>query len=129
MYDLARLYLEIVNSAAAELEGGKGTATWGDEGYYFAENGVHYWQDVAGWVAEEAYKQGYLKSGSVSARGSDEEGLLKLAGPAVWNFGASCESIRAKKLFGWDPREKELKDEIAEIVRSEAGLAGITKGA
>jgi hypothetical protein len=47
----------------------------------------------------------------------------------VWNFGASCESIRAKKLFGWDPREKELKDEIAEIVRSEAGLAGITKGA
>jgi hypothetical protein len=128
LYDLARLYLEIVDSAATELEGGKGEATWGKEGYYFAENGVHYWHDVSSWVAEEAYKQGYLQSGSLSARQSDEKELLKLVGPAVWNLGASCKAIRAKKLFGWDSREKELKEEIAEIVRSEAERAGITRG-
>jgi hypothetical protein len=40
--DLARLYEEIVESAVQELEGGKGKATWGQEGYYFADNGVHY---------------------------------------------------------------------------------------
>jgi hypothetical protein len=122
------LYLHIVDSAAAELEGRQGPATWGNEGYYFAENGVHYWQDIAGWVAEEAFRQGYLQTGSISSQGSDEEELLKQTGPAVWNFRASCKSIRAKKLFGWDYKEKELKDEIPEIVRSEAERAGITKG-
>jgi hypothetical protein len=40
-------------------------------------------------------------------------------------LGASCKSIRARELFGWEPKERELKDEIAEIVRSEAERAGI----
>jgi hypothetical protein len=40
--DLARLYEHVVDSAVTELEGGEGKASWGDEGYYFAENGVHY---------------------------------------------------------------------------------------
>lgn len=44
--DLARLYLEVVESAAVELEGKKGKATWGEEGYYFAENGVHYVREL-----------------------------------------------------------------------------------
>lgn len=44
--DLARLYLEVIESAVAEFDekerGVKGKATWGEEGYYFTENGVHY---------------------------------------------------------------------------------------
>jgi nucleoside-diphosphate-sugar epimerase len=127
IYDLARLYLEIIESAAIELDGGKGKATWGTEGYYFAENGVHYWQDVTDRIAEEAYRQGYIKRGGDSDRVIDDKELLKAAGPALWNLGASCKSIRSKELFGWEPREKELKDEIGEIVRSEAKRVGITK--
>jgi hypothetical protein len=126
VYDLARLYLDIINSAAIELDGGKGVATWGNDGYYFAETGVHYWQDVTAWLAEEADKQGFLKSGNILTLGSDEEEVFKTAGLAIFNSTRSCKSIRAKKLFGWDRRERELKDEIAEIVRSEAELAGIT---
>jgi len=61
---LARFYLELIESAATELEGGIGAATWGNKGYYFAENGIHYWQDFAKWIAEEAEKQGVLTSGS-----------------------------------------------------------------
>jgi hypothetical protein len=86
---------------------------------------VHYWQDVATWLAEEADKQGYLKGGNVLTQKSDEEDLFKMVGPALFNYRRSCRSIRAKKLFGWCCREKELKDEIGEIVRSEAELAGI----
>lgn len=127
IYDLTRLYLNIIESTVAELEGGKGTATWGNGGYYFAENGVHYWQDVADWIAQEAYKQGYLRTGSVSAPGQVEKELLKPVGVALWNIGASCKSIRAKELFGWAPEEEELKNEIPAIVKSEAERAGIRK--
>lgn len=123
---MARLYLEIIESAATELDGGKGKATWGNEGYYFAENGVHYWQDVADWVIEEAEEQGYIQSGSVSTQKSDDRELLKAAGPALWNVGASCKYIRGRKLFNWEPREKQLKDEMGEIVRSEAERSGFT---
>lgn len=126
MYDLARLYLNIIDSAVTELQGGKGAATWGTEGYYFAENGVHYWQDVAGWLAEEADKQGCLKGGNSLTVEANEDEVFKYVGPAVFNCMSSCKSIRAKKLFSWGCREKELKDEIEEIVRSEAELAGIT---
>lgn len=127
MYDLGRLYLDIINSAVTELQGGKSAATWGTEGYYFAENGVHYWQGVAAWVAEEAEKQGFLKAGNALTVESIEDERFKYVGPAVLNSGSSCKSIRANKLFGWGCREKELKDEIEEIVRSEAELARITK--
>lgn len=128
MYDLARLYINIIESAAKELEGGKGAATWGDEGYYFAENGVHYWQDVAGWLAEEASRQGCLNVANDSTLDSDEVEAFKWGGPALLNSGASCKSIRANKLFGWSCKEKELKDEIPEIVRSEAKLIVGAKG-
>lgn len=104
-----------------------GTATWGDEGYYFAENGTHYWQDVADWITQEAFKQGYLRTELVSAPGPDEKELLKSAGVALWNIGASCRSIRARELFGWAPKEQELKDEIPIIVKSEAERAGIKR--
>jgi hypothetical protein len=121
------LYIDIIDSAAKELNGEVGRATWGNEGYYFAENGVHYWQDVAKWLAQEADRQGLLKGANDPTLGSDEEEILKYAGSALLNFGASCKSIRAKKLFGWNCKEKELKDEIPEIVRSEAELAGIKR--
>jgi hypothetical protein len=85
------------------------------------------WQDVADKIAQEANKQGFLKSSSVTKLEESETDLLKPAGPALWNLGASCNSIRAQKLFGWEPKEKELKDEIAEIVRSEAERGGIAE--
>jgi hypothetical protein len=44
VYDLSRLYLLLIDAAA---DGGKGV-TWGQEGYYLAENGVHCWQEVGG---------------------------------------------------------------------------------
>jgi hypothetical protein len=71
-------------------------------------------------------KQGYLQGGSL-AKGTNDKELLKAAGPALFNIGASCKYIRGRKLFGWEPKEMELKDGIGEIVRSEAQRAGCKK--
>lgn len=102
------------------MQAKKGKATWNEEGYYFAENGVHYWQDVADRIASEAFKQGYLKGQSEGAEVIPMEVLLKATGPAPLNMGATCKSYRAEKLFRWKPTQGDLRDEIAEIVRSEA---------
>ncbi|PVH81839.1 NAD(P)-binding protein [Cadophora sp. DSE1049] len=127
IYDLARLYMEVIDSALAELQAKKAKATWNKKGYYFAENGVHYWQDVADWVANDAGKQGFLKSQDGEAKVIEMSELLKATGPAPLNMGATCKSYRAEKLFGWKPKEGDLRDEIANIVRSEAERAGLGK--
>ncbi|KAG8627231.1 hypothetical protein KVT40_004714 [Elsinoe batatas] len=51
--DLADLFVRLVEEA---VKGG-GEATWGREGYYFAEDGEFYWGDVSEWVLEEVRKK------------------------------------------------------------------------
>jgi len=70
-----------------------------------------------------------LTSKDAEAKVIEMSELLKATGPAPLNVGATCKSHRAEKLFGWKPREGDLKDEIAEVVRSEAERAGLGKGA
>ena len=105
----------------------EGNATWGQKGYYFAEYGVHYWQDVADAIAEEVYKQGFLESEDVVKLEAGERDLLKPVDHALWNVGASCRYDRAEELFGWEPREKGLMDEIGEIVRTEVERGGFKR--
>jgi hypothetical protein len=57
--------------------------------------------------------------------GESERNLLKSIGPALWNLGSSCKYVRAKKLFGWDPKELPLEKEIAQVVKSEALALGL----
>jgi hypothetical protein len=52
---------------------------------------------------------------------------LSRVGVALWNKLNDCKAIKAGKLFGWAPKEGSLRDEIPEIVRSEAELLGLTK--
>ena len=66
IHDLTEIYLHVVEDAISELVGKKSSSTWNVEGYYFAENGRHYWQEVAKWIAEEATKQGFIKDGGGS---------------------------------------------------------------
>ena len=124
----------------SELQGGEqapstSNATWNNAGYYFAENGIHHWQDVEEWVVEEAVRQGYFPSSALSpseARvGRSEkteltkEELTKAAGFALFNSETSCKSVRARKLFGWEPKQGGLREEMARIVKGEAERAGL----
>ena len=123
IYDLSQLYLSLLESAMTEIGGKAGNATWDKKGYYFAENGKHYWNEVVKWIAEEALVQGYMK-----IKGASDEKREDLAsvGPALWNDGYTCKSIRGEKLFGWKPKQGDLRNEISKIVRSEAARLGIT---
>lgn len=125
--DLANLYLQVIESAISEIDGKKGRATWNEEGYYFAENGRHYWQEVAGWIADEAAKQGLLKSGGVTELDEEDEKQLAKAGLSIYNLVSDCKAFRAEKLFGWKPKEGPLKNEIPNVVSSEAKRLGLTK--
>ncbi|KAL2073862.1 hypothetical protein VTL71DRAFT_11188 [Oculimacula yallundae] len=127
--NLSNLYLAVIESALAEMQAKTGKATWNSEGYYFAENGFHHWQDVADWVFDEAVKQGYLENQSGNQEGVEMDVMLSAAGPALLNVSSTCKSYRAEKLFGWKPAQGDLKDEIAAIVKSEAERAGLLKGA
>ncbi len=122
--DLTPIYLHLIESALTELNGGKGQATWNDEGYYFAENGWHYWKEVAEWIADEAAAQGYISRSAVKETSKQE---LDLMGVAVWNRSWDCKSVRARKLFGWEPKQGAVRDEIPTIVRSEAERLRLAK--
>jgi hypothetical protein len=56
IYDLTNVYLQVIQDALGEVEGKKGRSTWNEQGYYFAESGKHYWQEVARWIGEECAK-------------------------------------------------------------------------
>lgn len=118
--DLAKLYISIIESAVLELEGKEGKATWNEGGYYFAETGRLYWQEVADWIAFEAVRQGFFQDSNPTEADEDDRKELFKVGVALWNLGVDCEAHRAHKLFGWTPTEEPLIAEIPEIVRTEA---------
>jgi hypothetical protein len=125
IHDLSNLYLPVIEDAISSLEGTEGRTTWNEAGYYFAENGRHYWQHVSGWVAEEAVKQGLINDATATDLDEGDQKELDKAGLALWNLVSDCKSIRGQRLFGWAPKEGTLKDEIPDIVRSEAKRLGL----
>lgn len=127
VYDVSALFLEIINAAIGELEGRSWGATWGKEGYYFCVQGKFYWQQVAGWIAKEAAKQGFIKSAELKVMEEGEEKDLERIGVALWNLGSDCESIRGGKLFGWEPETRDLEGEVPAIVSNEAQRLGLEK--
>lgn len=69
------------------------------------------WQDVAGWILEEAERMGLLKSGKKDKKEGEVAGSVGLA---VGNFGVSCKGYRAERLFGWEPREGGVRETIGQ---------------
>ena len=124
VYDLSKCFLGLVESA---LRGGS-KATWGKEGYYFTENGEHVWGEVAKMVAMEAHKQGFIPTDQVSIVTSGEANQLTGRGAILWAANSRCKAIRARKLLGWVPIEKEMHREISHAVISEAKLLGLAPG-
>ena len=126
--DLSDLYLKLVEAAVVEFEGNKSNATWGSEGYYFAENGDFQWGDVARWVAEAAEKQGLIESAEVRSVDKDAANKLTVVGAALWGANSRVKAIRARKLLGWQPTKPSLKDTVPETVAFEAKKLGRAKG-
>ncbi|KAL2355853.1 hypothetical protein BJ546DRAFT_650612 [Cryomyces antarcticus] len=124
VHDLSRVYLSLVEAAAA----GGAPATWGAEGYYFAENGDFVWGAVSELVATSAAKQGFIKDDTVVSVSPEEADTFTTWGSALWGANSRARAVRARKLFGWEPRAKALEEEVGETVRVEAQKLGLAKG-
>jgi nucleoside-diphosphate-sugar epimerase len=119
--DLSNVYLALGEAAAA----GGGKATWGDEGYYLAENGPFVWGDIQRKVAEEAFAQKFIKSPEVDSLDDVQTNDILSFGTYAWGSNSRGHAIRARKLFGWDPKQPKLIDLIPEIVALEAKGLGL----
>ena len=126
VYDLSDCYVKLVEAA---VEGG-GRATWGNEGYYFAENGEHIWGHISKAVAKAAHKQGLLSSDEVVSISEKEADDLAWWGSALWGANSRFHAIRARKLLGWSPKKgpKDLDDDISDVVSTEAKSLGLVPG-
>jgi len=122
--DLSNVFLALVTAA---LEGG-GKATWNDEGYYFSENGDFVWGDVARAIAKIAFEKKLINSPEIDSISTEEADKLTGHGSYLWGMNSRGRAIRARKLFGWEPKQKGLFESLPEIVDGEARELGRTKG-
>ncbi|KAI2614881.1 NAD(P)-binding protein [Hypoxylon sp. NC1633] len=112
VHDVSDFFVLAVD-AVLDLVKSRDPEIFGPRGYFFVENGVHLWSDVARWVAAEAAKQGFVP-----------EPITKDVD--ITRFGSNSKSVaaRAKKYLGWAPKSPSLEDEIAATVAFEAKKLG-----
>lgn len=117
IHDLSDLFVRLVRAA---LDGG-GNASWGEQGYYFAENGVHVWKDLAHLVAGEAVEQGHVGAAEV-VKLSPGEARRQPNGSAALFYGtdAVCCASRARRELQWKPNMDSIESEVKSAVMEEA---------
>ncbi|CAZ79703.1 unnamed protein product [Tuber melanosporum] len=120
--DLANLYL-LLTEAAAQPDGGK--ATWGPEGYYFAENGEHTWGELAKKIAKKAKAKGYLKTDEVISLPNEEIIKQHPFGHILWGTNSRGWASRARKVLGWEPKGAPLDETLDDAIELEAKALGL----
>lgn len=119
--DLSNLYLLLGEAAAA----GGGSATWGKEGYYFAENGEFVWGDIERAVAKAAFEKKLIPTGEVDVLETEQVEAVYPIGTLSVGSNSRAHAIRAKKLLGWAPQQPSLSELIPDIVDIEAQILGL----
>lgn len=115
--DLGELVRLLVQAAVKDADVG-----WNSEGIYNAENGKMQFGELGSLITAEARSQGLIKSADteiIDAKRADE-----LSGHAsvLWGTNAVVRASRAQASLSWKPVAPSLKDEIPDLVRSEAAL-------
>ena len=118
VHDLSKGYLLLAEAAAA----GGGKASWGKEGYYFAEHDEHVWGEVSQELAKRGKKLGLLETDNVDHLPSDKVGELVSAGPMLWGANSRGVASRLRKELGWAPRSPAMVDTIDEALQVEQDL-------
>ena len=122
--DLSKVYVKLVEAAAAK----GGNVSWGADGYYFAENGEHVWEDIYKGVAVSSHKAGYIPSDEVVSISADEADQLSPHAKYLWGTNSRCRAVRARKILGWRPVEGSIEDEIPVAIEIEAKSLGLVEG-
>jgi len=119
--DLSNVFLLLGEAAAA----GGGSATWGNEGYYFAESGEFVWGDIERAVAKAAFEKKLIPTGEVDVLEKEQIEAAYPAGTILIGSNSRAHAIRAKKLLGWKPQQPSLSELIPDIVDIEAQILGL----
>jgi nucleoside-diphosphate-sugar epimerase len=126
VYDLSRLFDALVQ-AAVDPARKDGAEIWGAKGYFLAENGEHVWGELAKYIGEQAFKEGYLKENPEVKSLSFDEAVNSPAGfeAASWGLNSRGKALRGSKVLGWKPKEQSIEDEVPNILRAEASRLGL----
>ena len=124
VYDLSDLYLKLIEAAVS----GGGKATWGKDGYYFAEHGTHKWGEVAQTIALAAHKSSLIPTSEVKSMTNTEVDGLRRHGTFLWGVNSRCKAIRAHRLLNWTPKEETIDEEIPKSLEIEAKALGLVRG-
>jgi nucleoside-diphosphate-sugar epimerase len=124
--DLSVLFLLLLEDAA---KGGE-KASWGPEGYYFAENGEYTYSQVSAEIASQGYKLGLLESAEVDNLHPEEARKTMWSAAAGTSYqmaylvgmNSRSRAIRARRLLGWECKEKRVIESIPDLVKYEASL-------
>jgi len=80
--DLNNIYLRLVKEAVK----GSRNATWGPEGYYFAEIGEFVWGDMAKAIAKDAHKTKLIPTAKIDNITPEEADKLISYGSYFWGI-------------------------------------------
>lgn len=119
--DLSDLYLRLGEEAAS----GGGKATWGKEGYYFAENGPFVWGEIQRAVAKVAIGKGLIPVLEPDVLDEKQTEAEFKHGAYSWGTNSRGHAIRARKLLGWNPSLPAAIELIPLIVDEEAKALGL----
>jgi len=117
--DLSDLYLLLTEAAAS----GGGKADWKDQGYYFAENGLHVWGEISAVLGKKLKAKGLAKTEEVESLSPEEIVKFSPFGAVLWGTNSSGKADRARKL-GWVPKGESLVDTLDAVIESEARSLG-----
>ncbi|KAB5578422.1 hypothetical protein GE09DRAFT_549657 [Coniochaeta sp. 2T2.1] len=125
VHDLSEVFLALVEIAATDAERAKDPQLFSERAYFFAENGPFVWGEIAELVAKEAKRQGLIEEAKVVSK---EFEAVVAEGPvnSTWAMNSKGVANRARKLLGWKPTRRGLREEIPDIVAGEAKRLGIT---
>ena len=131
VHDLSTLYLRLTENAAAGeslAEWAGKPALWGEGGFFFCESGTVAFDQVAGWIVQDAKKQHYINSDKVKSIDGEEASQLTHRGDALWGMNSRSSAKRAREALGWKPEAKSLRDVVREQVELEATALGLKVG-
>lgn len=116
VHDLAQAFVLLTEAAAARKNDAE---LWGDKGYYFTENGEHYWGLLSEWIAKTAADLKFIPEAATEKM--DEAKAKEVAGfeSLSWGWNSRGKAQRLNKFLGWEPKERSLGDEVPTIVKSE----------
>ena len=127
VHDLSDLFVLLTEAAVANKPESD-AKLWGKDGYFLAENGYHVWGEVSKEVGEVAFEKGYIKEKGVKTISTDEAKEAYGFGALTWALNSKGYAKRGREYLGWKPKGRSLKDEIPDIVESEAKSLGLKPG-